>query len=53
MCAPLSIGHIELEDGELVQGFVCETWAVGGAETSRGLGAGALFSPAKPDDSPT
>jgi allophanate hydrolase len=29
--SPLGIGRIELEDGEWVQGFVCETWALEGA----------------------
>ena len=30
--SPLGIGRIELEDGEWVQGFLCEAWAVAGAE---------------------
>jgi allophanate hydrolase len=29
--SPLGIGRIELEDGEWVQGFVCESWALEGA----------------------
>jgi allophanate hydrolase len=29
--SPLGIGRIELEDGEWVQGFVCEAWALEGA----------------------
>ena len=29
--SPLGIGRIELEDGEWVQGFLCETWALAGA----------------------
>src|SRR5437764_4290276 len=30
--SPLGIGRIELEDGSLVQGFLCESWALEGAE---------------------
>lgn len=30
--SPLGIGRIELEDGSWVQGFVCESWALAGAE---------------------
>jgi allophanate hydrolase len=30
--SPLSIGHVELEDGSWVQGFLCEPWALTGAE---------------------
>ena len=30
--SPLGIGQVELENGEWVQGFVCEGWAVQGAE---------------------
>ena len=29
--SPLGIGRIELEDGEWVQGFLCESWALEGA----------------------
>ncbi len=29
--SPLGIGRVELEDGEWVQGFVCESWALGNA----------------------
>jgi allophanate hydrolase len=29
--SPLGIGRIELEDGEWVQGFICESWAIAGA----------------------
>jgi allophanate hydrolase len=29
--SPLGIGRVELEDGEWVQGFVCEGWALEGA----------------------
>ena len=30
--SPLGIGRIELEDGSWVQGFLCESWALAGAE---------------------
>ena len=30
--SPLGIGNVELEDGTWVQGFVCESWALDGAE---------------------
>jgi allophanate hydrolase len=30
--SPLGIGRVELEDGEWVQGFVCESWALGNAQ---------------------
>jgi allophanate hydrolase len=30
--SPLGIGRIELEDGEWVQGFVCESWALSDAQ---------------------
>jgi allophanate hydrolase len=30
--SPLGIGSIELEDGQWVQGFLCESWALAGAE---------------------
>src|SRR5581483_10107380 len=29
--SPLGIGRIELEDGDWVQGFLCESWAAAGA----------------------
>jgi allophanate hydrolase len=29
--SPLGVGRIELENGEWVQGFLCESWAVAGA----------------------
>jgi allophanate hydrolase len=32
MPSPLGIGHIELADGSWVQGFLCESWALEGAE---------------------
>ncbi len=30
--APLAIGSVELEDGEVVKGFLCEAWAAAGGE---------------------
>lgn len=30
--APLGLGSVELEDGQWVQGFICEPWGLGGAE---------------------
>src|SRR5262245_40401771 len=36
---PLGIGTIELEDGELVRGFLCEDYAVAGAEDISRLGS--------------
>jgi len=36
--SPLGIGQIELENGEWVQGFVCEGWALQGAEEISQLG---------------
>ena len=30
--SPLGIGRVELDDGEWVQGFLCESWALHGAE---------------------
>jgi allophanate hydrolase len=38
IASPLGIGQIELENGEWVQGFVCEGWAVQGAEEISRLG---------------
>jgi allophanate hydrolase len=35
---PLGIGTVELESGELVRGFVCEAYAVSGAEDVSRLG---------------
>jgi allophanate hydrolase len=37
--SPLGIGRIELDDGEWVQGFLCEGWAVQGAEEISHLGS--------------
>jgi len=31
IASPLGIGSIELDDGSLVQGFLCENWAIAGA----------------------
>ena len=36
---PLGIGTVELEDGELVRGFLCEAYAVAGAEDISRLGS--------------
>ena len=36
--SPLGIGRVELDDGEWVQGFLCESWAVHGAEEISHLG---------------
>jgi allophanate hydrolase len=41
--APLGIGRIELEDGEWVQGFLCEAWAVSGAEDITRFGGWRAF----------
>lgn len=41
--SPLGIGRIELEDGEWVQGFLCESWAVKGAEEISHLGGWRAF----------
>jgi hypothetical protein len=41
--SPLSIGRIELEDGEWVQGFLCEAWAVAGAEDISRFGGWRAF----------
>ena len=30
--SPLGLGSVELEDGQWVQGFICEPWALAGAE---------------------
>ena len=36
--SPLGIGRIELEDGQWVQGFLCESWALAGAQDISHLG---------------
>jgi len=41
--SPLGIGRIELEDGEWVQGFLCEAWAVAGAEDISRFGGWRAF----------
>jgi allophanate hydrolase len=41
--SPLGIGRIELEDGEWVQGFLCEAWAVSGAEDISRFGGWRAF----------
>jgi len=41
--SPLAIGRIELEDGEWVQGFLCEAWAVAGAEDVSRFGGWRAF----------
>jgi allophanate hydrolase len=38
IASPLGIGRVELDDGEWVQGFLCEGWAVRGAEEISHLG---------------
>jgi allophanate hydrolase len=45
--APLGIGTVELEDGELVRGFLCETYAVAGAEDISRLGSWRSYVTAK------
>ena len=41
--SPLGIGQVELENGEWVQGFVCESWAVQGAKEISQLGGWRAF----------
>jgi len=41
--SPLGIGQIELDNGEWVQAFVCESWAVHGAEEISQLGGWRAF----------
>ena len=41
--SPLGIGQVELDDGEWVQGFVCESWATAGAEEISHLGGWRAF----------
>jgi allophanate hydrolase len=41
--SPLGIGQIELDNGEWVQAFVCETWAVRDAEEISQLGGWRAF----------
>jgi allophanate hydrolase len=41
--SPLGIGSIELEDGEWVHGFLCESWALAGAEDISRFGGWRAF----------
>ncbi|HEX7953859.1 MAG TPA: allophanate hydrolase [Burkholderiales bacterium] len=41
--SPLGIGQIELDNGEWVQAFVCENWALQGAEEITQLGGWRAF----------
>lgn len=43
--SPLGIGTVELEDGQFVQGFVCENVAIFGAEDITHLGSWRAWSP--------
>jgi len=45
--SPLGIGRVELEDGEWVQGFLCESWAVRGAEEISHLGGWRVYLASK------
>lgn len=36
--APLGIGSVELEDGSVVKGFLCESYALKGARNITGFG---------------
>jgi allophanate hydrolase len=45
--APLGIGTVELEDGELVRGFLCEAYAVAGAKEISRLGSWRSYVTAK------
>jgi allophanate hydrolase len=40
---PLAIGTVELEDGEAVKGFLCESWAAGHARDITHYGGWAAF----------
>jgi len=44
---PLGIGTIELEDGELVKGFLCESYAIEGAADITHFGGWRKFLAAK------
>jgi allophanate hydrolase len=46
---PLSIGTVELEDGEKVKGFLCESWAARSARDISGFGGWAAFQGALRD----
>jgi len=41
--SPLGIGKVELADGSLCSGFLCEAWAVEGARNITGLGSWRKF----------
>ncbi len=41
--SPLGIGRIELEDGSLCPGFLCEAWAIDGAQDITALGSWRKF----------
>jgi len=45
--SPLGIGRVELDDGEWVQGFLCESWAVHGAEEISHLGGWRAYLTSK------
>jgi allophanate hydrolase len=45
---PLVIGTIELEDGELVKGFLCESHATAGARDITGFGGWRAYLASKP-----
>ncbi|MGH8767908.1 MAG: allophanate hydrolase-related protein, partial [Burkholderiales bacterium] len=45
--SPLGIGRVELNDGEWVQGFLCESWAVHGAEEISHLGGWRAYLASK------
>jgi len=45
--SPLGIGQVELDDGEWVQGFLCESWAVNGAEEISQLGGWRAYLASK------
>ena len=40
---PLAIGTVELEDGEKVKGFLCESWAARSAEDITDFGGWIAF----------
>ncbi len=41
--APLGIGKVELEDGSMCPGFLCESWAIEGAQEITALGSWRKF----------
>ncbi|HEV8646567.1 MAG TPA: allophanate hydrolase [Burkholderiales bacterium] len=45
--SPLGIGRVELDDGEWIQGFLCESWAVNGAEEISHLGGWRAYLASK------